>query len=243
MFNIIDIIVILIILISVYFGYKKGFIKTVISLLSFFVAIALAVVFYKPIAVILTENTMIDDWIIENIISNDENEHMIEETNTSPDFAKNKDIEVIEDTTTIENGNISSESIFNMLENLPATFINNFDFEEVKEGTKREIAYKISELIMNLLSLILIYVVVKVTLFFATFILDGIMHLPILKQVNEVLGMAIGAVIGFIQIYISFAVITFISTISDISIVITTIKMSSFASILFENNLIINLLF
>ena len=83
MFNIMDIIVILIILISVFVGYKKGFIRTVVSLLSFFVAISMALLFYKPFAVILSENTTIDDWIIENIVSKEngtEEEYFLEES-------------------------------------------------------------------------------------------------------------------------------------------------------------------
>ena len=238
MFNVIDIIVIVIILISIFLGYKKGFVRTAINLLSFFIAIGLALVFYKPLAVILTENTTIDDWIIDNITSsnnaNEKNELDESESN-------NSNINLDTDSNNTEETNI--EFIIKMFENLPATITNNLEFEEVKNNTKQEIAYKVSELIMNLLSLIVIYIVVKVTLAIAAFILDGIMKFPILKQLNEILGMVIGTIIGFIQIYVAFAVITFISSICDISIVIETIKMSAFAKILFENNLIINLLF
>ena len=238
MFNVIDIIIIVIILISIFLGYKKGFVRTAINLLSFFIAIGLALVFYKPLAVILTENTTIDDWIIDNITSsnnaNEKNELDESESN-------NSNINLDTDSNNTEETNI--EFIIKMFENLPATITNNLEFEEVKNNTKQEIAYKVSELIMNLLSLIVIYIVVKVTLAIAAFILDGIMKFPILKQLNEILGMVIGTIIGFIQIYVAFAVITFISSICDISIVIETIKMSAFAKILFENNLIINLLF
>ena len=74
MFNIMDIIVIIIILLSVLLGYKKGFVRTAMNLLSFFVAIGLALMFYKPLAIILTENTGIDDWIIDNLTNKAENE-------------------------------------------------------------------------------------------------------------------------------------------------------------------------
>lgn len=230
MFNIIDVIVILIILLSVFMGYKKGFIKTVINLASFFVAIALALMFYKPLAVILTENTEIDDWIISNIASSEE-EKTINEENIENDFVSNDDV--------AENDN----KILDILNNLPSTITENAGLEEIKNNAKQEIAYKVSELIMNLLSLILIYVVVKVTLLIASIVLNGIMQIPVLKQLNEILGMAIGAVIGFIQIYMVFAVMTFLSSVCDLSIAITAIKASAFASILFENNIIIKLLF
>lgn len=259
MLNIIDIVVLLIILISVYSGYKKGFIKTVVSLLSFFIAIGLALMFYKPLAIILTENTTIDNWIVENITSAEfENTDFSDKNNLSSennfsgvnnfsgenDFS-NENNYFAENNLSEEqqNDTYDLESILEMIGNLPTTVTENFELEELKENTKLEISYKISELIMNLLSLIIIYVIVKITLYIATFILDGIMRFPVLKQLNEVLGMVTGAVIGFIQIYVVFAVITFMSSICDISVVISAIKLSAFARVLFENNLIINLLF
>ena len=243
MFNVIDIIVILIILISVFLGYKKGFVRTAVSLLSFFVAIGVALLFYKPLAIILTENTTIDDWIIMNITSNhDDNEKLTESSETDESGDVPMFIEEASNLTEEKETN-NLGLVIGMLENLPATITDKLSLEEIKSDTKQEIAYKVSELIMNLLSLIIIYIVVKVTLIIAAFILDGIMKFPILKQLNEILGMGIGAVIGFIQIYVAFAVITFISSICDISVVIETIKLSAFAKILFENNVIISLLF
>lgn len=236
MFNIIDIIVVLVIIIAVFLGYKKGFVKTIVNLLSFFVAIGLALTFYKPVAVILTENTTIDDWIVENIMAKNEEEDQIESE-------EKVDTESLESNNEIEKEVSGVQSFLQIAENLPVTIVNNFELEEIKNNTKQEIAYKVSELIMNLVSLILIYVIVKITLAIASFILDGIMKFPVLKQLNEILGMAIGAVIGFLQVYLAFAVITFISSICDIAVVIETIKVSAFASRLFENNLIINLLF
>ena len=252
MFNLIDIVVIAIIGFSVYTGYKKGFIRAAISLVSFFVAIGVALMFYKPLAVIITENTLIDDWIIENISSIGENEinnyEQIEdgqnkesELETIENASETENIENVKDD--IENDKISEKNILQLLEYLPTKFITNFDIDEIKNSAKEEISYQISELIMNLMSLIIIYVVVKVTLAIAAVVLNGIMQIPVLKQLNEILGMVLGAILGFIQIYIAFAVITFISSICDISYIIEMIKISAFARILFENNLIINLLF
>ena len=240
MFNVMDVIVMAIILISVFFGYKKGFVKSAISLLSFFVAIGLAVTFYKPLAIILTENTTIDDWIIEGIISSNNminSEENLEAVYNSGDITQ--DVSTNAENEIGENSTIIS----NVFSELPAVITQNFNIEEIKNNAKEEIAYQTSELIMNLLSLIIIYVIVKTTLFVAMIVLNGIMQIPVLKQLNEILGMAFGAVIGFSQVYIAFAVITFISSICDIAVAIEMIKASSFASVLFENNVIINLLF
>jgi len=240
MFNVMDVIVISIILISVFLGYKKGFVKSAISLLSFFIAIGLAVTFYKPLAVILTENTTIDDWIIGGIISS--NNEINSEENLNDMYVSG---DIVQDARQNHENEVNenSSAISNVFSELPAVITQNFNIEEIKNNAKEEIAYQTSELIMNLLSLIIIYVIVKITLFVAMIVLNGIMQIPVLKQLNEALGMAFGAAIGFAQVYIVFAVITFISSICDIAVVIEMIKASSFASVLFENNLIINLLF
>lgn len=227
MFNIIDIIVAAVIIISVFLGYKKGFIKSAISLLSFFVAIGLALTFYKPLALILTENTQIDDWIVTTITTSQNENDTQEVEKVEEEKMEGEDSNIILDT----------------FSNLPAVMTQNFDIQEIKNNVKEEIAYKTSELIMNLLSLIVIYVIVKFTLFVAMIVLSGIMQIPVLKQLNEVLGMVFGAIMGFAEIYISFAIITFISSVCDIDVVIAMIKDSAFASVLFENNVIINLLF
>lgn len=239
MFNVMDIIVIVIILLSVYFGYKKGFVKSAINLLSFFVAIALAVTFYKPLAVILTENTTIDDWIIGGIISSSEKDNSID---NAKELTSGDDTQPIKQTTEYEEQE-KLNLVSDVFSELPAVITQNFNIEEIKNNAKEEIAYQASELIMNLLSLIIIYVIVKITLLVAMIVLNGIMQIPVLKQLNEILGMAFGAIIGFTQVYIAFAVITFISSVCDIAVVIEMIKVSSFASVLFENNVIINLLF
>ena len=55
MFFIADIIVVAIIALAAFIGYKKGFIKTGFGIVSFFVAIALTFMFYQPVMEIIKE--------------------------------------------------------------------------------------------------------------------------------------------------------------------------------------------
>ena len=203
------------------------FFKTVISFLSLFIALGLALLFYQPLSVILIENTEIDNWIEEKIMNYD----------TSGDTVVNEETTI--ETTEKEEDN----SITAILSNLPEMISENLNIESAKNSIKHEIAVKTSEMIMKLLSIIIIYVVVKVTLLVASIVLGGMMKLPVLKQLNEILGMSLGAVIGFLNMYLAFAIITFISSITDISVVIDAIKSSMIANAMFENNLIIRFLF
>ena len=236
MFNLIDVIVLAVILIMGFVGYKMGFVKTIISLLSFFIAVGIALAFYKPLAVILTEKTNVDEWVKEKV------------TNTRIDASG--DMIVLreendaneQETLPVETKEEKESVVQGLLQELPNNIISTFSLKEAKDNAKVEFANKLSELIMKLFSLIIIFIVVRVTLLIATFIIDGIMKLPVLKQINEILGLTIGVVLGFVELYVVFAIITFIASIADISFVISAIKSSFLASILFENNLIIKLL-
>ena len=52
-----DIFVILIIMLCILIGYKKGLIKVAVRLLSFFVALIIALILYTPISNYIIENT------------------------------------------------------------------------------------------------------------------------------------------------------------------------------------------
>jgi uncharacterized membrane protein required for colicin V production len=234
MFNLIDVVVILVIGLSAFIGYKRGFVKTAISLLSFFIAIGVALMFYKPLALVLTEKTEIDDWIIAKV----ENGRTIEEPEEAVEESEDKE-KVVE----IKSEAEKEASIESVLEDLPQVVIASETFQEAKKQAMHEAALKISELSMNILSLIAIFVIVKVTLFVVSILLGGVMKLPVLKQMNEVLGLAFGAIMGIVEMYIAFAGITFISSVADISFVVDAIKTSLIGGTMFENNLIINFLF
>lgn len=67
---IIDLIIIAIILLCTALGYKRGLIKVAIKLCTFFIAIIIAFMFYKPIANVVIQNTGIDETIQTTITNN-----------------------------------------------------------------------------------------------------------------------------------------------------------------------------
>ncbi len=62
-----DLIILAIIALSTFIGYKKGLIKVAFGLISFILAIALSVILYKPVSNFIIEYTPIDDYIEQNI--------------------------------------------------------------------------------------------------------------------------------------------------------------------------------
>lgn len=59
----VDLIVLAIVLLFVFLGYKRGLVKVAFKLCTFFIAIILAFMLYKPVAKIVIENTNIDETI------------------------------------------------------------------------------------------------------------------------------------------------------------------------------------
>lgn len=68
MFIIIDLILIAIIALFTFLGYRQGLVKAAIKILSFFIAIIIAFILYKPVSNLIVNNTSIDDNIKNTII-------------------------------------------------------------------------------------------------------------------------------------------------------------------------------
>lgn len=68
MFILVDLIVVGIIALFTFLGYKQGLVKAAIKILSFFIAIIVALVLYRPISNAIINNTQIDENITNTIM-------------------------------------------------------------------------------------------------------------------------------------------------------------------------------
>ena len=153
---IIDIILIAIVLLSAFLGYKKGLVKLGAKLFAGIIAIILTIIVYKPVSGIIIKNTSIDEKIKDTIVQNTTN--------------------VIDEKTQIEN------DITNQLENniLP----------KQAENIAKNVVYAITAVVL--------FIVVKIILSIVISLMDSIANLPLLKQFNEVGGIAYGIVRGLL---------------------------------------------
>ena len=89
---IIDLIVIAIIALFTFIGYKQGLVKSAIKILSFVIAIVIALVLYKPVSSAIIKNTTIDEKINSLIVENVklEEKETSEESNLIKDNLSNK---------------------------------------------------------------------------------------------------------------------------------------------------------
>ena len=208
---IVDLIIIAVVLLFIFLGYKKGLTGSLIKLLSFIIAIVVAFVLYKPVANAVIENTVIDDNI---------------RTTLSATLG-------VEDKTE------------NTKENLPSTIMDNInkEIENATDEVKANVIDNTTITIVNIGSGIVIFLAVRVILVLISLFAKILTDLPVIKQVDKLGGLAYGAIEGIVIVYAVLAVISLTSVIWANNAVVTAIAKSSLGEMLYNNNIILNLLF
>ncbi|MBQ9279594.1 MAG: CvpA family protein [Clostridia bacterium] len=232
----VDILALAIVVICALVAYFKGFVKTFFGFISAILALILAFVLYKPLAVYIKDSTDIDDWVYESIVS------------LNIDKSKNNHETLETDETSLENDadfgtSGLSNKFLDMVDSLPASINESLNINEKKEQLVIEVATKVSETVVNVLAWLIIYIAIRIILLILMLVFDGIMQLPFLKTVNNVTGLIIGALMGIFRVYLLLALIYFISNVTDISGLVGAIQASTVVSHMYDNNLLINLIF
>ena len=214
MFIVVDLVIVAIILLCVLMGYKRGLTGCLVKLLAFFVALAIAVILFKPVSAIIINNTQIDEKIQTSIVEvfESEDSESEEDQNNSPIMKYVSD--EIESAT-----------------------------EEKKKEIVNNVAQDTSVKIVNILAFILLYILARILLIFVKFIANIITKLPIIKQCDKIGGVLYGVLQGLLTVFILLALITFISTIVNQYALLEMINKSYIGSILYNNNILLKVIF
>lgn len=205
MWIIIDLIIIGIIALSTFIGYKQGMVKAAIKILSFFIAIIVAFAIYKPISSIVINKTSIDDNIKNTIIEKINPEGMAEDQEISIDDSLTKKI-IGEANNTIE-----------------------------------EIAQAFSIKIVEIGTLLTLYIGIKIALRFISALADLIAKLPILKQINKTGGLIYGVIKGIVMVYTILAIVYLVSPLikTDVTKEIDNTLVTKY---MYNNNVLLNII-
>lgn len=210
---VVDLIIVAVMLLFIFLGYKKGLTGSLIKLLSFVIAIVLAVILYKPVGNVVIENTTIDDNIRTSL-----NETFGVQENKQEE--KNK-------------------------ENVPSSIMNNInkEIENATDEVKTNVIDETTKTVVYVGSAIVIFLAVKVVLLIVSLFTSQITKLPIIRQVDKIGGLAYGAIEGVVIVYAILAVISLTSVIWANNAVVMAIGKSTLGEMLYNNNIILNLLF
>lgn len=187
-----DILIIGIIVVSVYLGVSRGFIKSVMRLLSFFIASFLAYTFNGELAKFYSDNffsASFTEKVSETITP------VVQKTgeafNIQKLFADMPD--AFKDILQRFGANIGD---------LESKFSSSSASAKTVEDMSRAIAGPISDMLSKALAFVTIFVGALIILAILTFILDQIFKLPVLKKANKILGFVFGLIIAMVYAFI-----------------------------------------
>ena len=209
---VVDLIIIAVVLLFILLGYRKGLTGSLIKLLSFIIAVVISLVFYKPLANILIDNTQIDENIKARMT-----ETFIHEQETETDEEKN----------------------------MPSTILDsiNKDIENATETAKKEAVDATTITIIRVASIIVLFLIVRILLIIVGLFANQITKLPVIRQADKIGGVVYGAVEGMIIVYMVLGIISLASVIWSDNILITAITKSAIGEMLYNNNIILKILF
>ena len=210
---ILDVVLLALLALSIFWGYKKGLICVVFNLCAFLIAVIITWVLYAPITNTIIKNTEIDDNI-KNAIMDKEVIISKEEKGEEQDGVN----KYIQEYVTV-----------------PITDTTN----NVVEQTSKVV----SEKVVAIGVIIVLFIVVRIGLILLKFVIEGIASLPIIKQFDKAGGTVYGAIRGLFIIYIFLAILFFIMSVNNSGMIADLINTSFISKYLYANNLILNVIF
>ncbi len=215
--NYVDLLVVAVIGISVFIGYKKGFLRTVAGFLSIVFSLILAMAFQGPVSDAL-ENTVIYDTVYQTAAT--VIEAPFSTTNKITDYGTNE-------------LNLPKKITKNMQKNIDAA----------ADNAEKEIAKTVAESAMKIIALLLIFAVSRILIFVIMTLINFVTKLPLIGWSDGLMGALFGVFRGMLIVYIIFAVITLIASFSPDNFWAVAINHSKFAKLMYNDNVLLDFIF
>lgn len=232
--NWIDLVVIAIILVLAWIGLKKGIVYSVFKLASFFISAVLSAKLYPIIAKILS-NSQVFHSIKKGIYHNLMLRH--EALSLPFDAAAKATAQSVVDGLSLP-GFMKGMIKNSLLKSLPS-LTELIDVSTIMDSLSDVLAH----MIVDIISLIIMFVAVRVGLFVLERVLKGVTSLPIVKQADKAGGFILGALEGLLTVYIVFAILIMFSASPKFQGVFEAIESSTVAKVLYHNNFIVDWMF
>ena len=211
---VIDILLILVIALSAFIGYKKGFVKVIVKLGTFLIALVLAFLLQSSVAKFIGEDIGFKNTISTTV------------QNKLSDYAKSKEDD--------------KKTDIKMLEKTIDEI--NSAAEEKKAEVIQKWANNIADFILKGLSFIIIFFTVAIVMGIISLILNTVVKVPVLDTLNGVLGLGSAVILMVFRIMILLTIIYFMSPLEIVEPVINYINTSCITKLLYENNIIVSIL-
>ncbi|MBR5156455.1 MAG: CvpA family protein [Clostridia bacterium] len=211
MLNIADIVLIAIIAVFVIAGSVRGLVKTLFGLGSIVLSIILSLTLYPMVSDVLAQSKV--GAIVQDSVSSL--------------LSQEKQItESTELTETTEN-----ES------SLPDFVQNTID--TATQQTTQALSATVTDAALNIISMLIVFVLVKILLWIIAKLLDLATKLPVIHGCNKLLGGVLGCVSGVLIVYLLLGLLTFTTLLNTTSDFGRTVQNSLILSQMYENNILL----
>lgn len=214
-------------------GYCKGFVRIAFSLLAMIVTLAFVTVATPHLTTYLEDNTTWDEAItekcLEHVRSASEervNDHIDEQVEQQAEAAE-------------QSGLSLPEKWLDQLADSGSNAVN--DIME-QSGIQETIAQNLAHFIMTGISFFIALIFISLVLHLIIRALDLVTKLPVIKHVNRTLGVMVGAVKGFLVVWIFLYFISLTCTSSFGIRMLDYINQSPFLTLLYEHNVLMQIL-
>lgn len=221
------IIVALVFLITAFYGYKKGFVNIVLTLVASVAAMLLTFVLMQPVTKLIKDNT---DWDtkLEEQMNGYISEYIDEYIPNDIDSVKVTD-EMLEQIEEIP----IPESIKNMLlEDNIQEKIDDSGADDIGEYLSKELA----ALILNVIVYVCILVIITIIFGIIIKACNIITRLPVIKEVNNILGLVIGLAEGLIIVWVLALFVTALAGTEMGQEILRQISDNNVLSFIYKNN-------
>lgn len=212
---IIDLVIIAIITLCIIIGYIKGLTGSLVKILSFILSLVIAFILFVPVSNFVINHTQIDDNIERTI-----RQSIIDDKNKEE---KNK--------------------------TMPTAITDYISqkVEEAADGAKETIvdntAKDVAQTIVKAGTWVALFIIARIALILLRFVTSLITKLPVIKQFDKLGGIVYGLVEGLIITYTALALISFISPMTKNNSLSENIQKSYVGSKMYNNNLLLNIIF
>ena len=115
--------------------------------------------------------------------------------------------------------------------------------ENAKQETTELVANTIASKGVQILTWIILFVGIRIVLMVLKFLIEGIAELPIIKQFNQVGGLAYGILKGLVIIYLLLTIMFLVISINGNGAIAEAINNSHITKFLYDNNIVVDYCF
>ncbi len=231
MHYIFDIVLIAIITASVIISKRRGFLKSSYTVLSLIISAVLIVTLQQPFTDYLSTSALgetVREKVSEQVMGVSEEE-----------MAEIEDTEDAE--TAVKVGEMMGLPVF-LMDFLDEKLEKQAEaVENMKNDALTVLTETVTEVILKIASIILLFLIVRLGVFLLLRLLDLIFKFPLLSGVNSFMGMLIGAFNGLLIVYIICALLTLLAPTEALSSIGEVVDSTILVKYFYNNNLLIEL--